>query len=139
MKGSSAFSLIEVTLALAIVAIGLIAIVGMLPHGIQASRDAADNTLAATIAHDELNKMRLATTMAGGPPAPVDIYYDASGTNSFPAGSTSPDRYFHITATPQLSATVPNLYMVNAIVSWPAKSQAPPNTNFFATQIAVYQ
>jgi hypothetical protein len=36
-------------LALAVIAIGLVAIVGMIPHGIQSSRDAADNTDGARL------------------------------------------------------------------------------------------
>ncbi|MGD0059348.1 MAG: prepilin-type N-terminal cleavage/methylation domain-containing protein [Verrucomicrobiia bacterium] len=51
-RSRNAFSLIEVVLALAVSALGLVAIVGLLPQGLQASRDAADNTISATIVHD---------------------------------------------------------------------------------------
>ncbi len=57
-RSRSAFSLIEVVLALAVSALGLIAILGLLPQGLQASRDAADNTISAAIVHDIFSTLR---------------------------------------------------------------------------------
>jgi prepilin-type N-terminal cleavage/methylation domain-containing protein len=57
-RRANAFSLIEVVLALAVSAIGLVAILGLLPQGLQASRDAADNTVSATIVHDIFSTIR---------------------------------------------------------------------------------
>ncbi len=57
-QSANAFSLIEVVLALAVSAIGLVAILGLLPQGLQASRDAADNTISATIVHDIFSTIR---------------------------------------------------------------------------------
>jgi uncharacterized protein (TIGR02598 family) len=138
------FTLVEIMIALAVVAIGLIAIVGMIPQGIQSARDAADNTLAATIVQDTLNQVRLVASTPGGgwPPSwpsawYPDAYYDAVGTNQI--SSTSPDRYYRVNLNARPSALVPNLLTVVAIVSWPAQSASPLNavTNF--TQIANYQ
>ena len=55
----SGFNLIEVSLALAICSIGLITLIGLLPTGIDASRQAADDTLAAAIASDVLHWRRI--------------------------------------------------------------------------------
>ena len=57
-ESANAFSLIEVVLALAVSAIGLVAILGLLPQGLQASRDAADNTISATLVHDIFSTIR---------------------------------------------------------------------------------
>jgi prepilin-type N-terminal cleavage/methylation domain-containing protein len=57
-RTDKAFSLIEVVLALAVAAIGMVAILGLLPQGLQASRDAADNTISATIVHDIFSTIR---------------------------------------------------------------------------------
>ncbi len=135
-RARAGFSLVEVMVALVVIAVGLIAIVGLIPQGIQSSRSAADNTLVATIVHDIFNQMR-----ATWPPVSTNIFYDAAGVNSFPALSSSPDRHFHIVATAQLSASVPQLqlYAVTAVVTWPAKAQNPVNTNVFFTEIARYQ
>jgi uncharacterized protein (TIGR02598 family) len=140
------FSLIEIMLALAVIAIGLIAIVGLIPRGVQASRDAADNTLAATIAHDTFNGIRLQAqkawppTTLSDPPllltGPQDICYDAAGTNQVDC-ITSADRYFHVHLVPQSPSAA--LLTVSATITWSAKSTLPANTNFFSTQIANYQ
>lgn len=140
------FSLIEIMLALAVIAIGLIAIVGLIPRGVQASRDAADNTLAATIMHDTFNGIRLSAqstwppNTSTVPPLPLtgpqDICYDAAGTNQVDC-TTSVDRYFHIHLVPQSPSAA--LLIVGATITWSAKSVIPPNTNFFSTQIANYQ
>lgn len=57
-RSEKAFSLIEIVLALAVSAIGLVAVLGLLPQGLQASRDAADNTISATIVHDVFSTIR---------------------------------------------------------------------------------
>ena len=132
------FSLIEVALALAIMAIGLMAIIGLIPHGVQASRDAADNTLVATIAHDTFNVIRRQALTLPWPPlgAPQDVYYDAAGTNQFPAPSAG--TYFHVHLVP---LATPTLLTITATVTWPEKSLTakPPDTNVFFTSIANYQ
>jgi uncharacterized protein (TIGR02598 family) len=143
------FSLVEVTLALAVIAIGLIAIIGLLPHGLQASRDAADNTIAATIAQDIFSEIRIDPFNAVNicpPPCvthnlrdstsePDDVInYDKSGFY-VPAGS--PNSYFNVRVSYQLQPT-PRLWQVRATVVWPAQSAAPINTNIFVTQVAWY-
>jgi hypothetical protein len=50
--------MVEIVLALAVAAIGLVAILGLLPQGLQASRDAADNTISATLAQDIFTTIR---------------------------------------------------------------------------------
>jgi uncharacterized protein (TIGR02598 family) len=132
------FSLVEIMLALAIMAIGLIAIIGLIPQGVQSGRGAVDNTLAATVAHDTFNDLRRQLIATPWPPstAPQDICYDAVATNQLP-DCTTVDRYFHIHLTSQLVS--PALLAVAATVTWPAKSAVPQNTNVFFTQIANYQ
>jgi uncharacterized protein (TIGR02598 family) len=134
-------------IALALMAVGLIAIIGLIPQGVKSSRDAADNTLVATIVHDTFNGIRLQAQTAWPPStltappllltAPQDIFYDAAGTNQVGAGSA--DRYFHVRLTPLSSQ--PNMLGITATITWPDKSalSTPLNTNFFFTQIANYQ
>ncbi len=141
----SAFSLIEIVVALAVISIGLIAVVGLIPQGLQASRDAADSTLAATIVHDTLNELRVQALNAWPPTLPSasypnypDIYYDGAGTNQV-ASPSSPSRYFRVhIMTVTLSAT---LVTSMATVTWPDKGVIVPalNTNYFYTTIANYQ
>jgi len=145
--GRSGFSLVEIVIALAVISIGLIAIVGLIPQGVQSARDAADNTLAATIVQDTLSQMRLVASTPGGgwPPSwpstwYPDAYYDAAGTNL--VTSTSADRYYHVNLNAQASPSVANLLIVTARVTWPDKFSMPGpplNTNIFVTTIANYQ
>ncbi len=57
-RNGDAFTLVEVMLALAIVSIGLIAILGLLPTGLRSARDAADNTISATVVQDSFSLLR---------------------------------------------------------------------------------
>jgi type II secretory pathway pseudopilin PulG len=130
--------LIEIMVALVVIAVGLIAIVGLIPQGIQSSRDASDNTIAASIAHDTFNVVRRLALVPPWPPltppTTVHYYYDVAATNPV----TAPNAYYDIQVTPQLSASQPNLMVVTAAVRWPAKS-ASPNSLVFVTEIANYQ
>ena len=55
---TAAFSMVEVTLALGIVAFALLAIFGLLPVGLTASRNAADDTRTSMVAQDAYNRVR---------------------------------------------------------------------------------
>jgi prepilin-type N-terminal cleavage/methylation domain-containing protein len=150
-RTQAGFSLVEIMLALAIMAVGLIAIIGLIPQGVKSSRDAADNTLAATIAHDILNSIRSQPFGSvnlgdGSGPHPLSTFtgplilnFDSSG-NPTPANAID---YYKVTFTfkPLSGLPPPNglpLSLVTAIVQWPGRSSSP-NTSIFATQIANYQ
>src|SRR5579862_5115875 len=140
-QGKSGFSLVEIMLALAVIAVGLIAVIGLIPRGIQASRDAADSTIIATIVHDTFNNLRLEATQTTStfPPADLtkELYYDITGTNQ--TTSPSPDTYYHIHF--KTGVSTPTLVQFAAIVTWPDKGQTKPpvNTNIFFTSLANYQ
>ena len=72
------FTLVEVVLALAIVATAFIAVLGLLPAGLSQSRQAADSTVVAAIfedLHNRLQGQRLQTGTASFSPA----YFDDHG------------------------------------------------------------
>ena len=140
-------------IALAVIAVGLIAIVGLIPQGIQSSRSAADNTLVATIVHDVFNTVRSQpfnnvnlSTFGFAPAGPyalqnpyvgLEAYFDSSGFTPV----TAADRYYRVVLNFQPDVTLP-LTLVTATVTWPAKSAPPPtpiNSAVFFTQIANYQ
>ena len=150
------FTLVEVMLALAIVSFGLIAILGLLPTGLRSARDAADNTISATIIQDVFNSIRtnqftnvhldnlgfpagaynLQNSYPPGPPAVIVAYFDQEG---FSPPATPQDRYFQVNLTfANQGPALPALSMVTATVVWPAQSKNPPNHNVFVTQIAQY-
>ena len=149
------FSLVEVMLALAIVSIGLIAILGLLPTGLRSARDAADNTISATVIQDVFSTIRSSPFTAvdlnnpyGFPPSggPLPTY---NLQNNYPsitayfdqAGFSNPlqqDRYYQVNVTLTNQAPLA-LSVVTATVVWPAHSKNPVNTNVFVTQVAQYQ
>ncbi len=149
------FSLVEVMLALAIVSLGIVAILGLLPSGLQAGRDAADNTLSATIVQDIFSNLRagsftnatvcdtcailqnLGTYSNAG--NPVVDYYDYAGFSTNQAAA-----YYRVvlTYTPQpmqvFPPQSPSLTRVTATVFWPAQSKKIVGSSVFVTQIARY-
>jgi uncharacterized protein (TIGR02598 family) len=161
VTGRAGFSLVEVTMAMAIMAIGLIAILGLIPQGVKSSRDAADNTTVATIVHDIFSTIRSApvyTTvdLSGFGTAPYQLgaannlqnpipaqttYFDQAGLNP----ATPADSYFQVTLSflPHTLPTPLALSVITATVSWPAKPGIGMakfvNTTVFVTQVAQYQ
>jgi uncharacterized protein (TIGR02598 family) len=148
------FSLVEVTLAMAVMAIGLIAILGLIPQGVTSSRGAADNTLVATIVHDIFNATRAqpfagvnlnsAAYPFGFPLGPYNLQFPKLDTAYFDQSGLSPltpaDDYFKVVLSfaPQ---TPQALSVVTASVFWPAKQGMASflNTNTFVTLVAQYQ
>jgi uncharacterized protein (TIGR02598 family) len=139
----SGFSLVEIMLALAVIAIGLVAVIGLIPQGIQASRDAADNTLAATIVQDTFNLLRqetLESTFTWSSLSGIqNIYYDSTGTNQIITAIPTANTYYDVNLV--FKQTTPNYVSVAATVMWPVKTGVtkPLNTNSFVTVIANYQ
>jgi uncharacterized protein (TIGR02598 family) len=154
---TSGFSLVEVALAVAVIAIGLIAILGLFPQGLHSARNAADNTLAATIAQDLFSQLRSSAfdnvSICNAPPCPpgvpvqinlstvtatpIQLYFDHDGF------LTNAPSYYRVILAHSLVA--PNgvtplvLSLVQATVVWPDYlSSAPINTNIFMTEIAWY-
>ncbi len=163
-RNDNAFSLIEVVLALAVAAIGLMAILGLLPQGLEASRNASDNTIAATLVHDIFSTIRtspftsvtnvnsLGFNLPTSPPCNlgtfnnstigspvVSSYFDKAG---FTPTVTNADFYYKVVLTFQpeipLNGTWAAVSMVTATVVWPALSASPINTNVFVTKVAQY-
>lgn len=144
--------MVEVVVALAVMLLGIVAVLGLLPNALQSGRNAADNTLAATIVQDTFSQLRAYPFNAAkacndpiGCPShdlstltivtpPDNAFFDVDGVE---VGSLSADRYYHVTVSYTLEST-PNLWSVTNTVVWPAKSAAPINTNIFVSKITRY-
>ncbi len=59
MNRRAGFSLVEVALAIMVIAVGLLSVFGLFPHGMESSRRALDETRAATFAEDTFNSLRV--------------------------------------------------------------------------------
>ena len=74
-RQTTAFSLVEVTLALGIMAFCLVAIFGLLPTGLNTSRDAIAQTVAANIAGAIGADLRQAPAATTATPIPQSLRY----------------------------------------------------------------
>lgn len=72
------FSLIEVTIALAIAAVGIIALLGMFPAAMLAGRDAVDQTAIGTVLEDVHERLEGSELIAGTVPD-SPFFYDEQG------------------------------------------------------------
>ena len=145
--------MVEVVLALAVLAIGVLGVIGMLPNALTSSRSAADNTLGATIVQDTFNTIRSQPFTAvkldslGFPTTAYDLrvnqanvfaYFDQSGLT--PAKPPE-DNYYKVTLNCVPQGTLP-VTLITATLTWPDKgpgAAVPPNTNTFFTEVANYQ
>jgi uncharacterized protein (TIGR02598 family) len=74
----AAFTLTEIVLAIAIIATAMIAILGLIPAGLNASRDAADSTVVATVLADLNNRLK-GQPLRGGSAPFSPAFYDSAG------------------------------------------------------------
>lgn len=155
LRSESGFNLIEVSLALAICAIGILTLVGLLPTGIEASRRVSDDTVLTSLSGDMLHWRRITPWEFqpwlpwGGPrmtdprPATVAVNFDAMGnlnTLALPDGTTAPNPfyagpYFRYTYTVQDHPQFPgnrDIARLIITVEWPCKPNdglPVPNAN----------
>ncbi len=144
LSGAAAFSLVELTLALGVAAFCMIAILGLLPAGVQTNRNATSQTSATNILAVVVADMRAtpksANTWTGTSPlfcialgTPKTLYFDGEGRASADlAGLMNPCGGVN-TATVQtryrVTITFPstgNLTYADVKITWPAATD--PNT-----------
>lgn len=135
------FTLVEVTLALAIAAVALMGMLAMLTSGLRLGRRSVDDTLVATLAQDVF-----ATLRKDAGTGPTWSFYSLTNAayltadydrDSLPGGTP----YYRCTAyVTELSPS--KLARVSLVVVWPNVNNGggafsgAPNTNTFYTEIA---
>lgn len=88
------FTLTEIVLALAVIAIAFVGVLGLLPAGLDASRQAADSTVVAEILedlHNRLQGQQLKTGAVGFSPA---FYDDHGNFLDTPKNTANPSRLY---------------------------------------------
>jgi len=81
---SRGFSLVEVTIAMAIAAIGILSVIGLIPQGMDTMRKATDQAIEGRIHQQILSEVQMADydaldTAFLGSGGPLEIYYDDQG------------------------------------------------------------
>ena len=128
----SAFTLVEVTLAIGIAAVSMLGVVALLPIGIASNRDSVNTTHAASLVEAVI--MDLKGVADGGTSlvyglsmtaeeAPAVVYFKADGSKS--TDVTAADYRASVTVTPPAARFSPAL--VRVVVSWPA-TERPANS-----------
>jgi uncharacterized protein (TIGR02598 family) len=105
-----AFSLVEVVIALGVIAFAFVPMVGLLPLGLDVSRQAIDTTVAAQIAQ-QLNTEAQQTDFSRLPELAVaslaaPIYFDDQGNKVSGAADAIYEVVFDITTTTELPGNV---------------------------------
>ena len=137
------FTLTEVTLALAIIGTVFVALLGLLPAGLQASRQATDSTVIAVILEDLHNRLQ-GEVLKPGKARFSPAYFDIHGHYLSPETSASVDRVYRADVAIGEWAKRPDgtsaLQPVSISVSWPIDTQsgdpAPGNPKTTVTYAA---
>jgi uncharacterized protein (TIGR02598 family) len=129
MQRLRGFSLVEVTLAIGIIAISLLAILALVPVGLNSGREAIDATHIGLIAHDVQTRTKSSITSATFVGADITLlpwYYDREGvfvdvtSNGYGSVIYRAEATIHSTwnsVPPNIDATVLRPVTVN--VGWP--------------------
>ena len=133
----SAFSLVEVTLALAIAAVALVSILAMVPQAMEASRTSADRTAIGVVLEDVQEQIR-GIPLKPGIPDKSPLFYDVQGRPvAFSPESPKTDNenralFFRIDIelVEMLEPTPPehaeNLLAASVTLTWPLTEEGEP-------------
>ena len=91
----SAFSLVEVTLAMGIAAVALVSILGLLPQAMKYGRDGADQTAIGAVLEDAHDRLK-GSECQPGELAEGPFFYDEQGKFLAEAESKEDSRFFRV-------------------------------------------
>lgn len=123
---TAAFTLVEIVLTLAIIATAFVAVLGLLPAGLEASRQAANATIVASILEDLHHRVQHQPLQSGVVAFSPAFYDDRGG---FIADDTTPEekarRYYRaeirISEWRQRPAHTSQLLPISVELSWPVQ------------------
>jgi uncharacterized protein (TIGR02598 family) len=141
-KGTAGFTLVEVTIALAVVMIGLMAVLGMVANGLRSSRSAVDNCVPAMIANDVFSQVKaefhsyVEGRDLSSIRTPEVSYHNIEGISTNEAFSYYKGRivYRNVPGLHGGSAVNDNVVQVLLEVTWPFPTYQ--STNIFITNVA---
>jgi uncharacterized protein (TIGR02598 family) len=148
MRERSGFSLVEVTLAIGIIAFALVAIMALIPVGLNSRRDAIDATHSSLIGQDAQTRVKSSVTSAtflGGDAPLPPWFYNRDGVfvdvaaNGYSTVVYRTDAIIHGTwnsALPNVDATVLRPVTVN--LGWPVNPTTHSVVGNSATSFTFY-
>ncbi len=125
------FSLVEVVMAMGIVAFSLISMLGLFSVGIGAGKHSGEDTELAAMSMQVLGRFRSITNTAI--PSAMNLYFDYQGRYT---NTTNPlDAYYECRLTTQnasateISSDTTSLVKAKMTFCWPSSTINRPNTN----------
>lgn len=128
--GAAGFSLVEVALSLAILAVGMTGVLALLPVGLDSARQVHAETVAAQVVRQQIGELSLSNRVAGAfvLPQPTNRFFLVDGQS---VEEQDPRRYFQISF--QTNNTTANSCRYFLRLAWPAVA-----TNLAARQQRVF-
>lgn len=123
----AAFTLVEVVMVIGVISFALVAIIGVLPAGMNASKDATNQTMVSLILEDVHNRLQL-QPLTPGAAAFSPAYFDDRGVYispnpSSPTAATLANAYYRADVTigtwNSAPANTSSLRPVTVALSWP--------------------
>ena len=133
MQGTLAFSLVEVVIAIGVMAIVLVGVFVLLGVSLESSRSSATETALASMSRQVVTALR--AEPFGNLPSEKTFYFDQNGTLT-----TSTHALYRCESilTDDLKLPSGNLKKVLLKFAWPTSSQSEANTRYFYSGIANY-
>ncbi len=140
------FSLVEVALAIGVASFCLLAICGLLPVGVDSTRDSHHHTAAATLATmivSDLRSTPLATATspfyAISVPGQTTLYLNEDGSKigSPTAGDGGPVYRATLTVTSPSGSTPREATTASIQITWNARAATPNPTEFYQTVVGL--
>jgi uncharacterized protein (TIGR02598 family) len=136
LRDARAFTLPEVSIAVAVCMIGLVGLLSLLPAALQGARDAADHTQGARIAQSVIAEIRARPFNTG--PGVATAYYDVNGN----PGATGPRRYYEVetrrSVRSEFDANGNNVIHVTVRLRWPFLASVKVQ-QYFTTTVARHE
>lgn len=127
-----AFSLVEVALSLAILSVGMVGVLSLLPVGLDSARQVHSETLAASVARTAIGELWISNRGSGILQLPTrSLHYTAEGAKTSAtnlAGSTATNRpYFRVEFNSQSNSPISGRTFL--FLSWPVAALESGKTN----------
>ena len=128
---SRAFSLVEVALSLAILAVAMTGVLALLPVGLDSARQVHAETAAVLTARRAMADLWLSNSRAASFTLPAPTFFTADGT---PTNETALGAYFQITYSTNPAGGNPNVCRYFLRMEWPknaARAESRQKRVFF--------
>ncbi len=131
---SHGMTLVEVAIAMGILAFAIVPVIGLLSFSMKISRESQSETAISLASRQVLGQLRMQTNVASVAPATTNAYFTWDGTLQSAQGNETIFLCNVVTAL----ATNPHFANVTMTFRWPAQSTNPVNVQIIQASLADY-